>query len=46
MSDKNKKKTLTISTGLKKNYNFDTASVDKKKSYSIPKKKDFNNKFF
>ncbi|MAJ85943.1 MAG: translation initiation factor IF-2 [Candidatus Pelagibacter sp.] len=45
MSDKNKKKTLTISTGLKKNYNFDTASVDKKKSYSIPKKKDFNNKF-
>ena len=46
MADKDKKKTLTISTGFKKKYNFESSSVDKKKAYTIPKKKSFgNNKF-
>ena len=46
MVEKDKKKTLTISTGFKKKYNFDSSSVNKKKTYSIPKKKTFgNNKF-
>ena len=43
MVEKDKKKTLTISTGFKKKYNFDSSSVDKKKSYSIPPKKTFGN---
>jgi hypothetical protein len=46
MAEKDKKKTLSISTGFKKKYSFDASSVDKKKTYSIPKKKTFgNNKF-
>ena len=39
MAEKDKKKTLTISTGFKKKYNFDSSSTDKKKTYSIPQKK-------
>ena len=39
MVEKDKKKTLSISTGFKKKYSFDASSVDKKKTYSIPKKK-------
>ena len=47
MAEKDKKKTLTISTGFKKKYNFDSSSTDKKKTYSIPQKKNFeNNKHF
>ena len=46
MAEKDKKKTLSISTGFKKKYSFDASAVDKKKTYSIPKKKTFgNNKF-
>ena len=45
--DKNKKKTLTISSGLKKK--IDTASISNsgKKSFSVEKKKPFrSNKYF
>ena len=41
MAEKDKKKTLTISTGFKKKYNFESSSVDKKKTYSVPQKKTF-----
>ena len=41
MAEKDKKKTLSISTGFKKKYSFDASAVDKKKTYSIPKKKTF-----
>ena len=43
MAEKDKKKTLTISTGFKKKYNFKSSSVDKKKTYSVPQKKTFEN---
>ena len=43
MAEKDKKKTLTISTGFKKKYNFESSSVDKKKTYSVPQKKTFEN---
>ena len=47
MAEKDKKKTLTISTGFKKKYNFDSSSTDKKKTSSIPQKKNFeHNKHF
>ena len=51
MEEKDKKKTLTISTGFKKKYNFDSSSVDKKKTYqgqtvnNIEKNKRFSRRF-
>jgi translation initiation factor IF-2 len=41
MDDKNKKKTLTISTDLKKKIDITTINKDGKKSFSIEKKKPF-----
>ena len=41
MDDKNKKKTLTISTDLKKKIDITSINKDGKKSFSIEKKKPF-----
>ena len=41
MEDKNKKKTLTISTNVKKKIDISSISKDGKKAYSIEKKKPF-----
>ena len=40
--DKNKKKTLTISSNLTKKIDISSLRNDKKKSFSIDKKKFFN----
>ena len=41
MEDKNKKKTLTISTNIKKKINVGSLKSGGKKSFSISKKKEF-----
>ena len=44
--DKNKKKTLTISSNFKKKIDTSTISRDGKKTYSIEKKKPFRESKF